>query len=277
MTDAERTAAALAERFAADIEVPDQTAGTATLRTMAARGSCRAFTDRPVSRDLLRLIAAVALSSPTKSDLQQRDIVLVTDPSVRAGFNAIVGADWMDKAPAFAVICGNNRRHRQIHEWHGIPFTNDHLDAFFNAAVDAGIALEAMVCAAEAVGLGTCPISAIRNACDEVSRLLALPDHVFPIAGLALGWPARDPAVAMRLPLHATVHENRFDDTTVRDDVAGYDAARSAHRPFARQRNPERFGTVENYGWSHDKARQYADPQRADFGAHIRAKGFKLD
>ena len=56
-----------------------------------------------------------------------------------------------------------------------------------------------------------------------------------------------------------------------------YDGRREAYRPFARQRDPQRFGTAPVYGWSEDKARQYAEPLRADFGAFVRAKGFKLD
>ncbi|NJM34133.1 MAG: NADPH-dependent oxidoreductase, partial [Rhodomicrobium sp.] len=65
----------------------------------------------------------------------------------------------------------------------GHPFANDHLDAFFNAACDAAIALTAFILAAEARGLGCTPISAIRNHAEAVSELLGLPDHVFPFVG----------------------------------------------------------------------------------------------
>ena len=34
---------------------------------------------------------------------------------------------------------------------------------------------------------------------------------------------------------------------------------------------------AEFYGWSEDKARQYAEPLRGNFGAFLRAKGFCLD
>ena len=75
------------------------------------------------------------------------------------------------------------------------------MDAFFNPAIDAGIALSAFVLAAEAAGIGCCPVSAIRNEVEEVSRILNLPAHVFPVAGLAVGWPAKPAEIAMRLPL----------------------------------------------------------------------------
>ncbi len=47
--------------------------------------------------------------------------------------------------------------------------------------------------------------------------------------------------------------------------------------PFREQRDPDRFGVAPHYGWSEDKARQYAVPQRADFGAYVRRMGFSTD
>jgi nitroreductase len=243
---------------------------------LAARGSCRRFKTEPVSRALIDTLCALALASPSKSDLQQRDIVIIEDPAIRAHINALLAdQEWIKNAPYFVVFLGNNRRQRQVHEWRGVPFANDHLDAFFNASVDAGIALSAFVIAAEAAGLGCCPVSVIRNHCLEVRALLGLPDHVFPVAGLGFGWPSQRPYMSLRLPLSATVHRNRYTECT-KAAVDGYDARRNSVFPYRAQRNVARFGTSESYGWSEDKARQYADPERADFGAFIRRIGFNL-
>lgn len=65
----------------------------------------------------------------------------------------------MKDLPALLFFCGNNRRQRRIHELRNRPFANDHLDAFFNATVDAAIALSAFVLAAEAEGLGHVPLA----------------------------------------------------------------------------------------------------------------------
>ncbi len=247
------------------------------LRSMSARGSCRRFTDRAVPMALLETLCAVALASPTKSDLQQRDIILLTEPETRSKLSALVsGQAWVAGAPMLAVFCGNNRRQRLLHEWHGTAFANDHCDAFFNATADAAIALGAFVTAAEAAGLGCCPISAVRNEASAVSDLLGLPDHVFPFAGLAIGYRATAPEVSKRLPLHVTVHKDRYTEPDLREAVTTYDADRSAVQPYASQRSPEKFGHSDSYGWSEDKVRQYAQPERADFGAFIRAKGFDL-
>lgn len=245
---------------------------------MAERGSCRRFTDKPVDDALIDSLCAVALASPTKSDLQQRDIVIVRDQKLRAEIDGLPGiGDWVTDAPVLLVFCGNNRRQRQLSGWRDDkPFPNDHLDAFFNASVDAGIALSAFVTAAESVGLGCCPISQIRNHCDAINELLQLPRHVFPIAGMAAGWPQRKPAVSMRLPLSVTVHHDRFNEANLQELVEDYDQRRSADQPYSQQRETGRFGESSHYGWSEDKARQYTVPQRTDFGSFIRSKGFEL-
>jgi hypothetical protein len=143
--------------------------------------------------------------------------------------------------------------------------------------VDAGILLAAFVIAAEQAGLGCCAISAVRNHAGRVSDLLGLPDHVFPVAGLTLGWPAGDGAISLRLPLGVTLHEDRFDEAGLRQAVEAYDARRAEAQPYAKQRDEGKFGTATPYTWSEDKTRHYAKSERADFGAFIRAKGFRLD
>jgi nitroreductase/FMN reductase [NAD(P)H] len=266
----------LSERYGSVDELAD--VNNPVLQGIAARGSCRNFRNTPVDSDLINLLCAVALASPTKSDLQQRDIVILEAPSLRNGINSLFPNDkWIAGAPAMLVFCGNNRRQRQISNWREKPFANDHLDAFFNASVDAAIALSAFIIAAESEGLGCCPISAIRNHAGTVSDLLCLPEHVFPIAGLALGWPDEEPRVSMRLPLSVTVHRNQFEEQGIEDKVHDYDVLRQQVQPYDSQRYTEEFGIVDSYGWSEDKARQYAKPERQNFGSYIRDRGFNLE
>ncbi|MFP1644509.1 nitroreductase family protein [Pontitalea aquivivens] len=274
--------ALLAGRFRHRVRVPDALEGETTLCQMAARGSCRRFRDDPVAPDLIETLCAVALSGPTKSDLQQRDIIVVTEPGLKSALLGIAADQpWTQgEVPVLIVFCGNHARQRQLHDLAGHTFTNDHLDAFFNAAVDAGIVLAGFVAAAEAAGLGACPISALRNRPDEVDRLLGLPRHVFPVAGLALGHPAVPAPVSQRLPLSETLRWNGWGSGDP-GAIERYDAERRSHQPYATERlvpgaNPGP-GNARPYGWIEDKARQYARPERAGFGAYIRGKGFSLD
>ena len=273
----DRISAALRTRYGTAFTVAHNQPGLDTLTAMAEHRSIRRYKPDPVTPELLRLLFACALSAPTKSDLQQADIIHVIDSGKRERIAAAIpDMAWILDAPVFLVFCGNNRRIRRIGEWRGKPFANEHLDHFMNAAVDAGIAMMNFIRAAEAAGLGTCPISAIRNSVDVTSRELELPEGVFPVAGLCVGYPAVPGHISPRLSLDVTTHADCYAETGLREQIDAYDQRRHANHPYGKQRRTHLFGEADFYGWSEDKARQYAEPERADFGNYIRRQGFSL-
>ena len=277
-TAARAIAAALEERFGETFTVDPQTPGLPALAEIASHRSHRRFLPRPISPELLRLLCACALSAPSKSDLQQCDIVIVGDAAIRKAIvDTIPDMPWIMDAPAFLMFVGNGARLPLAAKLREKPFPNDHLDQFFNAAVDAAIVLATFMRAAAAVGLGSCPISAVRDHPRIVSAALRLPQRTFPVAGLCVGWPAEAGAITPRLSLATTVVENAYGTRDVLGEIDAYDRRRAALRPYRRQRSVARWGEAKFYGWSEDKARQYAEPTRTDFGAFVRGKGFCLD
>ena len=270
--------AALSERFGERLDFDEGLSGLDELVRIATHRVHRRYLARDVAPGLLRLLCACALSAPSKSDLQQADILIVRDRTkIHAIADLLPEMPWVRETPMFLVFLANGRRLPQISQRSGKPFPNDHLDLFFNATVDAAIVMTTFLRAAEAVGLGCCPISVIRDHAAAISEMIALPDKVIPIAGMCVGWPAEEGGVTPRLSLETTVHEDRFAENDVAAEIDAYDRRRAATRPYRNQREPERFGRTEFYGWSEDKARQYAVPLRADFGAFVRAKGFHLN
>lgn len=266
-------------RFGVDAKSHDGVAPNKTLTDILARRSHRRFAKRAVEESMLEVLLATAFSAPSKSDLQQASVIRVLDTSTREHIASLAPyTRWIADAPVFMVWCGDNRRIRRLCEWREHPFANDHLDAFMNAAVDAAIVMQTFIIAAESVGLGCCPVSQIRDHVDAVSRTLCLPQWVFPIAGLCVGWPSERGRVSMRLPQALTVHRDRYDDSELYERVDDYDRRREQREPTSAgtQRDVGRFGTSERYGWSEDRTRQYAVPARSDFGRYIRGQGFDL-
>ena len=203
MQDAgENIQSALFERFGERIAVDAGLPGLDELARLAARCVHRRFLDRDIPQELLRLLCACALSAPSKSDLQQGDILIVRDNDRRGAIaDLLPEMPWVREAPVFLVFLANGRRVPQMAELRGKPFPNDHLDLFFNATVDAAIVLATFLRAAEAVGLGCCPISVIRDHARAVSELLELPEKVVPVAGMCVGWPADEGGITPRLSL----------------------------------------------------------------------------
>ena len=251
-----------------------------TLARILGRRTHRRYRDEPVDESLVEVLLACALSASSKSDLQQASIVRVRDPARRSEIASWLPAmPWIAEAPLFLVFCGDNLRLRRASAFRGKPFPNDSVDMFMNAAVDAGLALQTFTLAAEAAGLGCCAISEVRTHIDRLTELLALPPGVFPVAGLCVGWPAREGFVSMRLPPALAIHEDTYDATDLEAKIDAYDRRRDARyrMPADRQREVDRFGVADFYGWSEDKARQYSRPARPGFREYLRRQGFALD
>jgi len=267
-------------RFDAPLGLGDDVADIAALHRILLRRTHRRYMPRPVPEGLVTLLTAAALSASSKSDFQQASIIRVLDPEKRAALAALIPEmPWIGTAPVFFVFCGDARRLERIGEQRGHPEPNGRLEGFFNAAVDAALALQTFILAAEAAGLGCCPISVIRNHVDRVGEILGLPDKVFPVAGLCVGWPAVEGHISLRLPLAVTLHRDCYDDAALPELVDAYDRERDRRYrlPREEQRNPARFGYTDFYGWSEDKARQAAQPEGGAFPPWLRHHGFTFD
>ena len=267
------------DRFGLPTRAGAEMPADGTLAQLLSHRTHRRYRPDPVPDEVLEIALAAALSAPSKSDLQQVAVLVVKDKGTQAAIGAMIpDMPWIGTAPLFMVFCGDNRRIRRIAELRGRPFPNDTLDMFMNAAVDAGLVLQAFITAAGALGLGCCPISVVRNHVEKVSALLELPPAVFPVAGLCVGYPSQAGWISMRLPPALTVHTDRYDDVDLPAELERYDRRRESRHatPRESQRYVDRWGYTEPYGWSEDKARQYSVPERHDFGPFIRRHGFGL-
>ena len=267
-------------RFGDEVVVPRGPPEIPWLRQVLLRRTHRRYADRLVSESLLQLLLGAAFSASSKSDFQQATVIRVVDRARRERLAAPVpDMPWIGNAPVFLVFCGDARRLERLGELRGREVGNGKLEGFFNATVDATLVLQTFILAAEAVGLGCCPISVIRNHPEAVAETLGLPNKVFPVAGLCVGYPAAAGHISMRLPPEVSLHIDRYDDSHLGDAIAAYDVRRDARYsiPREQQRRPEIFGYASLYGWSEDKVRQATQPEGEDFPAYLRAHGFRLD
>jgi FMN reductase [NAD(P)H] len=243
------------------------------LAALLNRRVTRRYRPDAVPEPLLATVLAAAQSAPSKSDLQQYAIVVLQDPvKIRAIAGWIGTMPWIADAPVFLLFCADLRRGRRICEMHQREHANDSMDSFLNASVDAAAAMAFCVMAADAAGLGTCPISYVRNHLEKVAPLVSLPRGVFPVAGLTLGWPEARNEPSPRLPPSVVVHRERYDDAALESTLRDYDQL----RPPAAPRYPEVFGP-ERERWSANASRQLAVPERAGFRTWLRWHGFSLE
>ena len=187
---------------------------------------------------------------------------------------------WIGTSPVFFVFLGDARRLQRIGELRGKPVRNGTLEGFFNASVDAALALQTMILCAESAGSASVRSACIRNEIDKVAAILELPDLVFPVAGLCLGYPQGEGYVSLRLPRRATTGIATATTTARcrrRSTTTTAGATRIHAIPREQHRSNAEFGEAAFYGWSEDKARQAAKAEGAAFPPYLRSHGFSFD
>ena len=214
---------------------------------LLTRGVCRSYdTARPVEPATLEMLLACAQSAPSKSDLNQYSIIVVREQE-KKDFVATLLPEmaWIADCGVFFLFCADIRRGKLVAQHHALDHKSDTLDSFMNASVDAvspsspgphpppprtptagkrihppagcqGRAMMAFIASAESLGLGCCPISAVREHLHALCPAFDVPDGVFPICGLCCGWPSEpDPRrVTLRPPPSAVVHWGSCEPST---------------------------------------------------------------
>jgi nitroreductase/FMN reductase [NAD(P)H] len=265
-------------RYGFDLEIPADVPDG--VQALLNRRVIRKYKSNPINEQTMALLLSAAQSAPTKSNLQQYSIVIIRDPEVRNAVSELVPSmPWVRNAPVIAIFLGDVRRIRRLAEIRGHTYQNNNADTFMNATVDAALAMQCFITAADYLGLGTCPISYVRNRIDDLAEILDLPDGVFPISGLCVGFPDDAGYVSMRLPQKVVVHQDLYNDDDLETDVKDYDDRN--HERFAltptKQRHTDKYGVLEKCTWSENVARQLSLPERAGFADYLKRKGINLD
>ena len=249
-----------------------------TLDLMHQHGSVRHYKPDPVPREMIESIVAAGQCAATSSNLQMYSVVALTDPEKRTQMQAYCGGQkHISQAPVFLTWVADLSRLERICEVRGYTQESAYAENFLLAAVDAAIAAQNAGLAAESLGLGFCYIGAIRNRPREVIELLELPQLAFPLVGMTLGWPSRQPTIRPRLPLEAVLHWERYNPENEAAHLQQYDQEMIATGIYrGRQVSPEDPLPVSEYGWTEHSARRVSKVQRPHLRAVLQEQSFEL-
>ncbi len=186
--------------------------------------SVRHFSPKPVPEELVQALVACAQSSATSSNLQLYSLISIQDPQRREKIAQLCADQHQIRESAwfFAFIADHYRLKKAAERAGENPAGLDYMEFYTMSVIDAALAAERMVCAAESVGLGICYIGALRNNPEGVKELLQLPEGTFGLFGLCLGYPAEDiqAEIKPRLAQNAVWFRETYNPNV---DVTEYD------------------------------------------------------
>lgn len=176
---------------------------TPTIELICGHRSIRHFTDEPISEAQREAIINSARATSSSSFLQCSSIIRITDKALREELVTLTGGQkHVAQAAEFWVFCADFNRHLQI-----CPDAQLGLaEQLLLGVVDTAMMAQNALIAAESLGLGGVYIGGLRNNIEAVTKLLKLPQHVLPLFGLCLGWPADNPDLKPRLPASILGH-----------------------------------------------------------------------
>lgn len=219
--------AALAARYGA--QVPPAGPWNEHIALLLSHRSVRGYRPDALPANTLETLIAAAQSAATSSNLQTWSVVAVTDPVIKsalAGFSA--NQKHIEQCPLFLVWLADVSRNQRLGDAAGVEMeTMPWLETFLVAAVDAALAAQNAVIAAESLGLSTVYIGALRNHPEKVGEVLNLPQGAMGMFGLCVGYAAPEVtnAVKPRLPQHAILFHDRYRAADEPAVAAAYDEA----------------------------------------------------
>jgi nitroreductase len=194
-----------------------------------AHRSVRSYKPDPLPEGTIETLVAAGQSAASSSNLQTWSVVAVSDPARKARLAEVTGNQkHILQAPTLLVFLADLNRLDALGAArdHAVDAL-DYLETLFVAIIDAALAAQNAVLAAESLGLGTVYIGALRNDPERVAKELGLPPKVFPVFGLCLGYPAPEVVTGIkpRLSPALVLHREQYGAGYAPEPVAAYDAA----------------------------------------------------
>ena len=194
-----------------------------TIHTILDHVSVRNFIDQKLSEKEIEVLVEAAQAASSASFLQAYSIMSIDDPKLLKELVKVGKLQpFILEAGHFFIFCGDFKRHHDFAKEKEIAIeeTIGGVDALMVGAIDASLAAQNMTIAAESLGMGVCYIGGVRDGIEAISELLDLPDYVFPVFGLVVGYPAIKNETKPRFPADAIHHRNEYPNETLTSTLA---------------------------------------------------------
>lgn len=173
--------------------------------------SIRKFTSQTIPQEVINTCITAGQAASSSSFVQATSVIQVNSHETRAALaKAAGGQPYVESAAIFLVFCADLQRNQEICLRQQQQMPTGFIEQTLIASVDTALFAQNVLLAAQSLGLGGVFIGGLRNQPETVTALLNLPQQVFPIFGLCLGYPDQNPGQKPRLPLPMVLHQDHY-------------------------------------------------------------------
>lgn len=194
-----------------------------TIKLLLSHSSCRSFLDKPVPEEVAEAIIKCAQRAPTSSYLQAYTIIRVEDKEKRKLLAEYAGGqEWVEKAGLVLLFCADLHRLEVMLDVKDKNVLHN-TELYTVAVTDAALASSRALVAAQAMGLGGVFVGGVRNETEKMAELFELPQMVFPMYVVCMGYPDKIPPQRPRLAAKMISAVDGYPDITGPEQLTDYE------------------------------------------------------
>ncbi len=222
---------------------------TETIKLMKAHTSVRRFKEQALPQeDLTKILTAAQMASSWKN-FQSYSVIVVRSQEKKDALYELVPQEAIRQSAVFLLFVGDLNRAEKGARLHTDTFQPQGVEGLLISSVDAALAGQNALLAAESLGYGGVIIGLVRYKSEEVAELFNLPDYTYPVFGMALGVPNQNHDVKPRLPLENVIFEEEYQEQST-EAIEAYDRVQADYAGSRAttswsQRLAEQFGQAE--------------------------------
>ena len=240
-----------------------------TIELLKEHVSVRSFTNRKLTQEQVEELVVSAQSASTASFLQAYTIIGIEEEEEKKKISKLAGDHaFITEGSHFFIFCADLQRHFALSKELKIDIqpTLDGIDAILVGSIDATLAAQNMTIAAESMGLGVCYIGGVRDNIEKISEILNLPEYVFPIYGLVIGYPNEKNNHKPRLPMNSIYHINEYK-RDMKTDLDDYEKETTLYYS-------DRSNDKKDRSWGENTLRALARHPRLSMKKFLNSKGW---
>jgi len=245
------------------------------IETMLDHRSIRRYSDQIPSDEVVKTIVRAGQQAPFASQYYS---VLLSRNMKRNPF----------KAPLLFTICVDSHKFELIMARRGWKLVTNDLTLLFFGIQDAAYMAENMLVAARSLGLGSCFLGSAMFRAAKIGKEYELPERVFPLVQLTMGYSAEDPPPRPRYPIEFTLFEDKYPKLNARivmramkqmdEGYLAQEYYRKAKAIIPIQSGRRETFTYDNYSWTEHICRKWGQwyPHPNELLEQLEKRGFHI-
>ena len=231
-----------------------------TITLIKSHTSVRRFKEEAIPQEDLNTILAAGQMASSWKNFQSYSVIVVRSQEKKEALYELVPQEAIRQSAAFLLFVGDLNRAEKGARLHTDTFQPQGVEGLLITSVDAALAGQNTLLAAESLGYGGVIIGLVRYKSVELAELFKLPDYTYPVFGIALGVPNQQHDVKPRLPLDNVVFEEEYQEQTT-EAIEAYGRVQT-----------EYAGARATTTWSQRLAEQFGQPEPSSTRENLEQK-----